>query len=93
MSRIWSKYLVLQSALVAMLFGSVAAQDISRAEKDAWNAANALGTQQALDSFLANFPDGFFAPNAAAALAGMLEAAAGPPGPNVDEVGPSQPPY
>ena len=74
MSRVWSKYLALRAIVAALLFGSVAAHDVSAEEQDAWNAAKGSGTQEAYHGYLKEFPDGNYAEDAAVILAGMLDA-------------------
>ena len=93
MSRVKSRYLILKALLISYAFGA-GATAAERGELDAWIAANRLGTLEAYDSFLEEFPDSDFAEIAFEALADALtsfETAAGgdTSGPD-DEGGPGE---
>jgi hypothetical protein len=60
-------------------FGPALAQAPSEAEKSAFNAAKELGTVEAWDAFLSNYPKGFHADLARAYVKKLAGSAAPPP--------------
>ena len=82
MSRVKSRYLIFKALLVSSVFGMGVAAAAERGELDAWIAANRLGTVDAYQFFLEEYPDSAFAEYAFTALADALEgfatAAGGP---------------
>ena len=60
MSGVKKRYLLLRALLVSSLFGQAAAFASPADEKDAWMAASRVGTTDAYQSFLDEFPDSDF---------------------------------
>lgn len=94
MSRVKSRYMILKALLVSYAFGVGGAVAAERGELDTWIAANRLGTADAYQSFLEEYPDSAFADNAFEALADALEgfatAAGGDTGVPDDEGAPGE---
>lgn len=89
MSRVKSRYLFLKALLVTYAFGVGAAAAVERGEIDAWIAANRLGSADAYQSFLEEYPSSAFAEDAFTALADALEGFATAAGGPVDSEAPA----
>ena len=74
MSQVKCRYLALKALMLTALF-SVSAQ--ASTDRDAWISASLLGTTEAYESFLENFPDSKYAEPALEALADSFDTAAG----------------
>ncbi len=61
MSRIWKSYFILKAVLISMLFGNTAGRAQSDEERDALIAAHMVGTKEAYQGFLENYPASPFA--------------------------------
>ena len=77
MSRVKSRYLIVKALLISYAFGIGAVQAAERGELDTWIAANRLGTADAYQSFLDEYPDSAFAEDAFAAPEPSWTSAAG----------------
>ena len=77
MSGVKKRYLLLRAFLVSSLFGQVAAFASPADDRDAWMAASRVGTPDAYQSFMDEFPDSIFTEKAFEAWADSFDTAAG----------------
>ena len=77
MSRVKNNYLLFKALLLSALVTGASAALASSRDRDAWIAANLLGTTEAYESFLEDFPDSKLAELALEALADSFDTAAG----------------
>ncbi len=79
MSSVWRGYLILRALLVTALFSGSAAHAASQDERDALIAAHMLGTKEAYQSFLEQFPASEFAKEVLDILTSTFAAPVAPP--------------
>ena len=95
MSQVWKGYLILRALLISSLFGVGASRALADEERDALISAHFLGTQQAYQSFLSQYPNSRFAPEVFGILAESFGKATKPAKPKVAKpaktIAPSRP--
>ena len=77
MRQVTKTLLTLKVVLLSVVFGVSAGMAASPEEREAWNAARMLGTQEAYQAFLEAFPTSAYADQAFSSMISALSSPAG----------------
>lgn len=77
MSHVTKTFITLKALLLSLMFGASQVAADTAEERDAWNAAQMLGTREAYQAFLEAFPTSAHADQALSSMVSAISSPAG----------------